>query len=45
MSDRYNSYLVPMNSGSRLTEAICELSNAPDRIRLLQENALATAEA
>ena len=45
MSDRYNSYLVPMNSWSCLTEAIRELANAPDRVRFLQENALATAEA
>ena len=44
MSDRYNSYLVPMNSWSCLTEAIRELANAPDRVRFLQENALATAE-
>ena len=45
MSDRYNSYLVPMNSWCCLTEAIRELANAPDRVRFLQENALATAEA
>jgi hypothetical protein len=45
MSDRYNSYLVPMNSWSHLTEAIRELADDPDRVRILQENALATAEA
>ena len=44
MSDRYNSYLVPMNSWPRLTEAILELADSPDRVRVLQENALATAE-
>jgi hypothetical protein len=44
MSDRYNSYLAPMNSWSRLTEAIRELADNPDRVRILQENALATAE-
>ncbi|HKM53848.1 MAG TPA: glycosyltransferase [Isosphaeraceae bacterium] len=45
MSDRYNSYLVPMNSWPRLTKAILELADSPDRVRVLQENALATAEA
>ena len=45
MSDRYNSYLVPMNSWPRLTEAILELADSPDRVRVLQENALATAKA
>jgi hypothetical protein len=45
MSDRCNAYLVPMNSWPRLAEAILELVAAPERVRCLQENALATAEA
>jgi hypothetical protein len=45
MSDRYNGYLVPMNSWSGLAEAILELVAAPERVRRLQENALATVEA
>jgi glycosyltransferase involved in cell wall biosynthesis len=45
MSDRYNALLVPMNSWPRLAEAVIELADAPDLVRSLQENALATAEA
>jgi hypothetical protein len=45
LSDRHNAYVVPMNSWPRLAEAILELGNCPDRVRALQENALATAEA
>jgi glycosyltransferase involved in cell wall biosynthesis len=45
MSDRYNSALVPLNSWSALAEAILELAHDPGRVRVLQENALATAEA
>jgi glycosyltransferase involved in cell wall biosynthesis len=45
MTDRYNSLLVPMNSWSRLKEAILELAGDPARVRVYQENALATAKA
>jgi len=45
MSDRYNSCLVSMNSWFQLAEAIRDLMDAPDYVRTLQENALATAEA
>lgn len=45
MSNRYNSLVVPMNSWPRLAEAVLELASAPDLVRSLQENALATAEA
>src|SRR5690606_34571275 len=45
MADRYNCRLVPMNSWTRLTEAILEMVEDPGRVRTLQENALATAEA
>jgi glycosyltransferase involved in cell wall biosynthesis len=45
MADQYNSCLVPMNSWPRLAEAILELADSPVRVRSLQENALATAEA
>jgi hypothetical protein len=45
MTDRYNALLVPMNSWPRLAEAVLELADAPDLVRSLQENALATAEA
>jgi hypothetical protein len=45
LADRYNARLVPMNSWSRLAEAIHELAHDPEQVRSLQENALATAEA
>jgi glycosyltransferase involved in cell wall biosynthesis len=45
MTDRYNSLLVPMNSWSRLKEAILELAGDPERARDFQENALATTGA
>jgi glycosyltransferase involved in cell wall biosynthesis len=45
MADRYNCRLTPMNSWTRLAEAILELAENPDQVRTLQENALATAEA
>lgn len=45
MADRYNCRLVPMNSWSQLGEAVLELADDPDRVRTLQENALATADA
>lgn len=45
MTDRYNSCLVPMNSWSRLAETALELDADPSRVRQLQQNALATAEA
>ncbi len=45
MTDQYNSLLVPMNSWSRLAEAVLELADDPHRVQTLQENALATAEA
>ncbi|WP_161602407.1 glycosyltransferase family 4 protein [Tautonia marina] len=45
MADRYNCRLTPMNSWSRLAEAIREFADNPEQVRTLQENALATAEA
>ena len=45
MTDRYNALLVPMNSWSRLASAVLELAGDVQRVRSLQENALATAEA
>jgi hypothetical protein len=45
MSDRYNSYLVPMNSWPRMRDAIREMADNPRIVEGLQENALATAEA
>jgi hypothetical protein len=45
VTDRHNAYLVPMNSWSRLAEAVLELADDPERVRTLQENARATAAA
>lgn len=45
MADRYNALLVPMNSWSALSAAVLELASDVGRLRTLQENALATAEA
>ncbi|WP_169978047.1 glycosyltransferase family 4 protein [Tautonia rosea] len=45
MADRYNCRLTPMNSWSRMAEAIVGMAENPEQVRTLQENALATAEA
>src|SRR5262249_37727012 len=45
MSDRFNSYLVPINSWTCLWRSIRELADNPDRVRFLQQNAFATIEA
>lgn len=45
MADRYNCRLTPMNSWTRLAEAVVELAENPEQVRTLQEKALATAEA
>jgi hypothetical protein len=45
MSHRFNSLVVPMNSWPQLATAVLELCHNPERVRLLQENAIATAQA
>ena len=45
MSHRHNALLPPLNSWSRLAEAVRELADSPGFVRDLQGQALATAEA